>query len=91
MPPCPLITKEAAERAVGPIDRVLNRVSAKWPDKVTVLRPVDYFCDSECPVVSHGIWLYTSRIHLSVAGSDYMVSRSAGAFRKFLGESTALR
>jgi peptidoglycan/LPS O-acetylase OafA/YrhL len=89
--PCPLITKQAAERAVGSIDRVLESVSAKWPDKVTVLRPVDYFCDSECPVVRDGIWLYTSRIHLNIAGSDYMVSRSASVFRKFLGESTALR
>jgi hypothetical protein len=66
-------------------------VSAKWPDKVTVWRPVDYFCDSECPVARDGIWLYASRIHLSIAGSDYMVSRSASVFRKFLGESTALR
>ena len=73
--PCPLITKQAAERAVGPIDRVLGSVSAKWPDKVTVLRPVDYFCDGECPVVRDGIWLHTGRIHLSIVGSDYMASR----------------
>jgi peptidoglycan/LPS O-acetylase OafA/YrhL len=85
-PPCPLTTRDAAERAAGPIDRVLEGVGAKWPDKVKVLRPVDYFCDSECPVVRDGIWLYTSRIHLSVAGSDYMVSQSARVFRKFLGE-----
>ena len=70
---------------------MLASVSAKWPDQVTVLRPVDYFCDSDCPVVRAGIWLYTSRIHLSIAGSDYMVSRSASVFRKFLGESPALR
>jgi len=90
-PPCPVISRDVAERAVGPIDRVLDSVGAKWPDRVKVLRPVDYFCDSECPVVRDGIWLYTSRIHLSVAGSDYMVSRSASVFRKFLSESTALR
>jgi peptidoglycan/LPS O-acetylase OafA/YrhL len=85
-PPCPLTTRDAAERAAGPIDRVLEGVGAKWPDKVKVLRPVDYFCDSECPVVRDGIWLYASRIHLSVAGSDYMVSQSAPVFRKFLGD-----
>jgi len=85
-PPCPQITRDAAERAADPIDRVLESVGAKWPDKVRVLRPVDYFCDSECPVVRDGIWLYTSRIHLSIAGSDYMVSQSARVFRKFLGE-----
>jgi peptidoglycan/LPS O-acetylase OafA/YrhL len=85
-PPCPQITRDAAERAADPIDRVLESVGAKWPDKVKVLRPVDYFCDSECPVVRDGIWLYTSRIHLSIAGSDYMVSQSARVFRKFLGE-----
>jgi hypothetical protein len=89
--PCPLITKQAAERAVGPIDRVLGSVSAKWPDKVTVLRPVDYFCDGECPVVRDGIWPHTSRIHLNIVGSDYMASRSASVFRRFLGENTAPR
>jgi hypothetical protein len=34
-------------------------------------------------VTRDGLWLYTSRIHLSLAGSDYMVSRSKDALLRF--------
>jgi len=90
-PPCPVTTKEAAERYVAPVDRVLNEVAANWPDRVTVLRPVDYFCDDECPVVLNGLWLYSNRTHLSLAGADHMISRSADAFRSFLAEGEERR
>jgi peptidoglycan/LPS O-acetylase OafA/YrhL len=90
-PPCPVTTRQEAERYVAPIDRILDRLSARWPDRVTVLRPVDYFCDDECPVVMNGLWLYNNRTHLSLAGADYMVSRSGDAFRQFLAEGEARR
>jgi len=90
-PPCPVTTRDAAERAVAPIDRVLESIGAKWPDRVTVLRPLDYFCDSECPVVINGLWLYNSRIHLSLAGTDYMMRRSEDVFRRFLADGEARR
>jgi hypothetical protein len=64
---------------------MLSRIQAKWPNQVELLRPVDYFCDKECPVVDNGLWLYFDLTHFSVAGSKYMVSRAAGEFRKFLG------
>jgi peptidoglycan/LPS O-acetylase OafA/YrhL len=83
-PPCPVTTRDAAERIVAPIDRVLDGVRARWPDRVSVLHPVDYFCDSECPVVMNGLWLHNSRIHLSLAGADYMIRRSEDVFRGFL-------
>jgi peptidoglycan/LPS O-acetylase OafA/YrhL len=86
LPPCPVTTKDAAEQAIAPIDDVLGRIAARWPDKVTLLRPVNYFCDEECPVVANGLWLYNSRIHLSLAGVDYLVGRSAKVFRSFLAE-----
>ncbi len=89
--PCPAISRSAAERSVAPIDQILAGVRDNWPDRVTLLRPVDYFCDAECPVTRDGLWLYTSRIHLSLAGSDYMVSRSKDAFLIFLRESRAQR
>jgi peptidoglycan/LPS O-acetylase OafA/YrhL len=88
-PPCPATTRPAAERYVAPIDQILDGLSARWPDRVTVLRPVDYFCDAECPVVMNGLWLYNNRNHLSLAGADYMVSRSGDVFRQFLVQKTA--
>jgi peptidoglycan/LPS O-acetylase OafA/YrhL len=83
-PPCPPMTREAAEQATAPINRMLSRVQAKWPDKVELLRPADYFCDAQCPVVEDGIWLYFDRTHFSVAGSRYMVTRASDVLRKFL-------
>ena len=87
--PCPAIPKAEAERMTAPIDRVLTSVAAKWPDKVTLLRTVDYYCDSECPVVMNDVWLFNEPIHLSIAGIDRLMSRSEGAFRKFLQNDAA--
>jgi peptidoglycan/LPS O-acetylase OafA/YrhL len=83
-PPCPSMTREAAEQATAPINRMLSRVQAKWPDNVELLWPADYFCDAECPVIEDGIWLYFDRTHFSVAGSKYMVTRTSDVLRKFL-------
>ena len=63
---------------------MLARVQAKWPDKVTLLRVVDYYCDGDCPVVKDDLWLYSNRRHLNKAGSQYMISRSEDVFRRFL-------
>jgi len=84
MPSCPAVPRQVAERTLGPIDAMLARVQAKWPDKVSLIRVVDYFCDSECPVVKDDLWLYSNREHLNMAGSQYMISRSEDAFRRFL-------
>ena len=82
--PCPLITKKIAETSVEPVDHILIDIQSKWPDRIVFLRTIDYFCDQECPVTKDGIWLYTGRIHLSLAGADYMVGRSGEIFRRFL-------
>jgi peptidoglycan/LPS O-acetylase OafA/YrhL len=82
--PCPASSREAAEQASAAINRVLETVQAKWPDQVSLLRPVDYFCDADCPVVKDGIWLYYDATHFSVAGSLYMVERSKAVFEEFL-------
>lgn len=83
-PPCPALSREEAGRMTAPVDEMLANLAAKWPDKVRVLRPMDYFCDSECPIVHNGIWLFNEPVHLSIAGVDRLMSRSEGAFRKFL-------
>jgi peptidoglycan/LPS O-acetylase OafA/YrhL len=86
-PPCPARTREDVERSTASIDRMLLRVRDKWPDKVELLRPEDYFCDKECPVVEDGIWLYFDYSHYTVAGSNHIVSRAAPVFLKFLSPS----
>jgi hypothetical protein len=82
--PCPPTSREAAEQSSAAINRMLETVQAKWPEQVSLLRPVDYFCDADCPVVKDGIWLYNDSAHFSVAGSQYMVERSKAVFREFL-------
>jgi hypothetical protein len=83
-PPCPAGPREAIEQSTAPSDQMLSRIQARWPDKVELLRPVDFFCEKECPVVKDGIWLYFDYSHFTVAGSRYMVTRAADVFRKFL-------
>jgi peptidoglycan/LPS O-acetylase OafA/YrhL len=84
LPPCPPSRKEDVERLGAKINTMLSRVQAKWPDRIEVLRPIDYFCDTECPVVSEGYWLYWDRSHFSLAGSRYMVERAADPFGRLL-------
>ncbi|MGY3618105.1 acyltransferase family protein [Bradyrhizobium sp. USDA 10063] len=82
--PCPPSSKESVERSGAKVNEMLSRVQAKWPDRIELLRPVDYFCDTDCPVVSGGAWLYWDRTHFSFAGSRYMVERAAKPFTRFL-------
>jgi hypothetical protein len=70
---------------------LLARVQAKWPDKVSPIRVVDYFCDSECPVVKDDLWLFAAGIYLSKAESQYMIGRSADVFRRFLADGGSKR
>jgi peptidoglycan/LPS O-acetylase OafA/YrhL len=84
-PPCPLTTRAEARQATAPFDQMLSEIRSKWPDKIELLRPVDYICDTDCPTVKDGIWLYFERSHFSVAGSKYIVARAAEVFRTFLG------
>jgi peptidoglycan/LPS O-acetylase OafA/YrhL len=88
--PCPATSREAVEQSTAPIDQMLEKVRAKWPGQVELLRPVDYFCDADCPVVKDGISLYFDDCHFSVAGSKYMVERSEPVFRKFLSSQTRI-
>ncbi len=79
-----VVPRQVAEQALAPIDTVLARVQAKWPDKVTLLRVLDRYCEADCPIVKDDLWLYSNRSHLNKAGSLYMISRSEDAFRRFL-------
>jgi peptidoglycan/LPS O-acetylase OafA/YrhL len=86
--PCPPTSRQAVERATAPINQMLEKVREKWPRQVELLRPVDYFCDVDCPVVKDGISLYFDDCHFSFAGAKYMVERSRDVFRGFLANQT---
>jgi peptidoglycan/LPS O-acetylase OafA/YrhL len=88
--PCPPTSRDAVERATAPINRMLEKVRARWPRQVALLRPVDYFCDVDCPVVKDGVSLYFDDCHFSLAGAKYMVERSEGVFRRFLANETRI-
>ena len=83
-PPCPARPRDEVEQSTASIDQMLSRIQARWPDKIELLRPEEYFCEKECPSVKDGIWLYFDYTHFSVAGSNHIGSRAAPAFRKFL-------
>ena len=82
--PCPPGSREAAERSSASVNRMLEAVQARWPAQISLLRPVDYFCGVDCPVVKDGIWLYYDSNHFDIAGSKYMVERSKTVFHEFL-------
>ncbi len=83
-PPCPPRAREVVEKETTSANEMLERISAKWPGKVKLLRPVDYFCDKECLIVHDGIWLYFNFSHYTVAGSKYAVTRAEPVFRSFI-------
>ena len=66
------------------MNAVLERVAARWANRVTLIKPVDYFCDEECPVIRNGLWLYLDELHFTRAGSQYMGRRAENVFKGLL-------
>ncbi|MBI5260632.1 MAG: acyltransferase [Bradyrhizobium sp.] len=82
--PCPPGSKKTAELAGARMNAFLNGIESRWPENVTLFRPVDHFCDDECPTMNDGLWLYHDGTHFSVAGSHYMVGRAEPELIRFL-------
>ncbi len=82
--PCPPGTREAARSSGAWVNEFLRDIQSRSKGSVTLFRPVDYFCDDECPTMKDGLWLYFDGTHFSVAGSRYMVSRAEPALVRFL-------
>ncbi|MGY4429482.1 peptidoglycan/LPS O-acetylase OafA/YrhL [Bradyrhizobium sp. F1.13.1] len=82
--PCPSINRDQIAHSGERVNAVLERVAARWAHRVTLIKPVDYFCDEECPVVRNGLWLYLDELHFTRAGSQYMGQRAESVFREFL-------
>jgi peptidoglycan/LPS O-acetylase OafA/YrhL len=82
--PCPAGTRARAEKSGEAMNDLLARIQSKWPDRVLLLRPVDYLCNrSECPTMEDGLWLYFDGTHFSVAGSRYMALRAEAPLTHF--------
>jgi SGNH domain (fused to AT3 domains) len=91
-PPTPCADRERkeVEKSGNRFNEMLAAIQAKWPDRIELLRPVDYLCGEECPTVKEGLWLYRDGSHFTVAGSNYMVARAAVPIVEFLRAQTDL-
>jgi peptidoglycan/LPS O-acetylase OafA/YrhL len=80
--PISVAIKETAE-----IDAMLRAVQREYPDQVSLLLPIDTFCDEEqCPTVKRGTWLYINYGHFNLAGAQYFGERAKDQFNQFLDE-----
>jgi hypothetical protein len=88
IPPCLPTSLEAARKSTALINQMLTSIQSSRPDKVALLLPISYFCDTDCPVTKDGVWLYFDRAHLTLAGAKYFIARNgARLFRKFIEET----
>ena len=85
-PDCAPKPKSVATRETEQINAMLSTVQKKWPAQVSLLLPVDVFCDDQCPVVKNGVWLYTNPNHLNVEGARYFAERAKDRIIQFLDE-----
>jgi peptidoglycan/LPS O-acetylase OafA/YrhL len=83
-PDCSPKSKSAALDKTAEIDTMLRAVQMQWPDQVSLLLPVDVFCDRQCLTVKNGVWLYFNRGHFSVAGAQYFGERARPMLTGFL-------
>jgi hypothetical protein len=87
LPPCLPGKREIMERSGAQMNGMLEQIRAKWPDNISLMRPVDYLCASECPTMDKGLWLYFDGTHFSVAGSQFMVQRAEKPLEQFLSSN----
>ncbi|MGM4885320.1 acyltransferase family protein [Tardiphaga sp. 604_B6_N1_1] len=83
-PRCPDVNAAEAREAGRKINEMLQRVTEKRPEMVTLLQPVDYLCDQSCPSMKEGIWLYEDSGHFTVAGAQYIGQRAEKKLLDFL-------
>ena len=88
-PPCEPRTASDAREAVRGVDEMLALVQAKFPGTVALIRPADHMCDTVCPLVRDGVWLYEDAGHLTVAGSLRFAESAKGPLTDFLASRQA--
>ncbi|CCE04498.1 putative acyltransferase [Bradyrhizobium sp. STM 3843] len=83
--PCAPVPKGEAIAANQIIDAVLSEAIRPFA-KVELLRPSEVYCDQDCPVVEHGVWLFQDAGHFTVAGAQRMGERARTIFARVLSD-----
>ncbi len=86
--PCPSISREKIESMGAAVNDVLAQVRARLANRVELIRPIDYLCDTNCPVFHAGHWLYWDLTHFTLAGSFHMIDMAREPVRAFLERSS---
>ena len=79
-----LVDVATARRETSGVNAMLQAVEAKYPGRVTLLRPEDYMCHPACEFTHEGVWRYRDAGHLSTAGSLHFASKARDSIVKFL-------
>ena len=80
---CDPVPKQEASASTLAIDTVLA-AAVESLTNVALLRPAEVYCESDCPVVSGGLWLFQDAGHFTVAGAQRMGERASGIIDRFL-------
>jgi peptidoglycan/LPS O-acetylase OafA/YrhL len=83
---CAAKNLDQARQDGAEINAMLREVQSKWPTQVSLLIPVDTFCDGECPIALAGVPLYLDASHFSAAGARYFGDRAKPLLEHFLFE-----
>jgi peptidoglycan/LPS O-acetylase OafA/YrhL len=84
--PCAAVAKQTAVAATGATDALLAAAVQPFAN-VALLRPSEVYCDSDCPVVSDGLWLFQDAGHFTVAGAQRMGERARSIIDRFLSDA----
>jgi hypothetical protein len=75
---------DQARQEGSEINDMLRGVQRKWPTQVSLLIPVDTFCDQNCPITLGGVPLYFDASHFTAAGAKYFGDRAKPMLEHFL-------
>jgi peptidoglycan/LPS O-acetylase OafA/YrhL len=75
---------DQARQEGSEINAMLRGVQRKWPTQVSLLVPVDTYCDEECPITLGGVPLYFDASHFTSAGARYFGDRAKPLLEHFL-------
>ena len=81
---CAAKNLDQARQEGAQINAMLREVQSKWPSQVSLLIPVDTFCDGECPVALDGVPLYFDASHFTAAGARYFGNLARPQLQHFL-------
>ncbi|MGI8525521.1 MAG: acyltransferase family protein [Pseudolabrys sp.] len=81
-PPCADYPRDRVFAANAPFNQMLKEFQNSHADKVSLLLPSDYLCDTACPLIRNGIWYYRDFTHLTVAGAEYFGGRARAPTEK---------